>query len=454
MTHFWHILSNWGVKPSNSEGKNKSIYLANQLSILLIIPFLFFLASTIVFSLPQHFIHFSFCIFIFLLVPLLNRWGFTGVSRTILCVGPTLVITLASIYSKLDMTEANLMVALAPRAFILCMAVLPHVLFNYEDSELMWFSFIFSSLCVLFYDEIHLLFGIDISHLPYVVWKYDILRSTISITFITITMFLYLLQGINEKFQKRIETQKKELVELNSIKDKLLGIISHDLRSPLNSLQGVLELLQLNGLSSDQIRTISMDLNGKLKNTIDVMDNLLHWTKTQMNGIKVNKQEVNLNKTVQKIIDLLIPQAEKKKITIHNLTTSSSNLWADKEMTIIIIRNLISNAIKFTKENGNIYIKSTESNNNGHTNIVVEDDGVGMSQEEITKLFSPQKHFSKAGTANEKGSGLGLILCKEFVEKNGGKIWVESFPRRGSRFTFSLQKYSNKKESKVLTEIF
>lgn len=452
MNHFWHILSNWGVKTANSEGKNKRIYLANQLSILLIIPFLFFLASTIVFSLPKHFVNFSFCIFIFLLVPLLNRWEYTGFSRTLLCVGPTLLITLASIFSKLDMVEANLMVALAPRAFILCMAVLPHVLFNYEDSELMWFSFIFSSLCVLFYDEIHLLFGIDISHLPYVVWKYDILRATISITFITITMFLYLLQGINEKFQKRIEAQKKELVELNSIKDKMLGIISHDLRSPLNSLQGVLELLQLNGLNPDQIRTISSDLNDKLKNTIDVMDNLLHWTKTQMNGIQAKPEQVNLYYTVQKIIDLLSPQADKKKLHIHNLTSSSVNLWADKEMTIIIIRNLVSNAIKFTNENGNIYIKSTEKN--GQVEIAVEDDGVGMSQEDLSRLFSAQNHFSKVGTANEKGSGLGLILCKEFVEKNNGKIWAESSPKNGSTFIFSLKPFKNEKESPQLAEVY
>ena len=438
MKQYLNIINNWGVSKMQSEALNKRIFLANQLAIILIIPFLFFLLSTLVFGLVSHFVFLSFSIVTYLAVPLLNRQGYINASRVLLCIGPTIFITTASIIAKLDVNEANVMVALAPRAFILCMAVLPHVIFNYENGKLMWTSFIINSVCVLFFDELHFLFGIQISHLEYDAWKYEWFRATISISFITITLFLFVLQDINEKFQRRIEVQRKELLDLNRLKGKLLSIVSHDLRSPLGSLQGVLDLLSVDGLTPNQMSKIAVDLNEKISNTVDTMDNLLRWSMSQMDGLQVNFSAVNLNEVVTQTIRFLEPAINKKNISVINNIDNTLKLIADYEMIKIIIRNIISNAIKFSPINAQIIIY-TEMIENDEIMVHIKDEGIGMEESELSNLFNPSSHFSKPGTQNEKGSGLGLMLCKELVEKQGGILVVKSKKGKGSIFSFTFK---------------
>jgi|GEM_PF-6097033 len=439
MKEYMRILNNWGTSTNYSEALNKRIYLSNQLAVILIFPFSCFLLSTLVFELYCHFACLSVTLIAFLSVPLLNRHGYTNAARVLLCLGPTLMITIAAIATETYSQEKNVMVAVAPRAFILSMAVLPLVIFNYEHGKLMWGIFIINSICVLFFDEIHYMFGVEINQMEFNAWKYEWFRTTISIAFITITLFLFVFQEISEKFQNKVEIQKKELLALNRLKGRLLGIVSHDLKGPVNSLQGVLSLLSVKGLSLQQLSELAPELNEKITATVDTMDNLLRWAMAQMDGLQLNFNSVNLFDITNETIKFLEVNAQKKYLNIENNIDKSLQVHADAEMTKIIIRNLLTNAIKFSPRNASIYIENDVLANE-KVSISIIDQGVGMDSDELDKLFGTQSHFTKLGTQNEKGSGLGLLLCKELVEKQGGEIEVKSKKSEGSTFSFTLLK--------------
>ncbi len=229
--------------------------------------------------------------------------------------------------------------------------------------------------------------------------------------------------------------QKKELEELNNIKDKLFSIISHEFRSPLNSLKGTLTLLKVGALSNDELNLISKELNDKINNTSIFLDNLLNWAKSQMHGINSKPVQIKMRELAENNIQLLKSLATKKKILLKNNIPEDCTAFVDPNMMNLIFRNLISNAIKFSLQ-GSIIEISSESKNNINT-ISVNDSGIGMSAENIKMLFQVQS-ITTRGTANERGTGLGLFITKNFVESNGGKIWVESGEGSGSTFKFTM----------------
>jgi signal transduction histidine kinase len=233
-------------------------------------------------------------------------------------------------------------------------------------------------------------------------------------------------------------TQEKEKQEkINHFKDKLFSIISHDLRNPLASLKGGLELLKEDFLSTQDKNHLIEWLSRDLQATSYLLDNLLNWTKTQMQGLKINAIEVNLSNLIEENFNLFRPHAENKKISLQSNVPADVYVWADIEMTKLIVRNLIHNAIKYTSFMGVVRVSTFFVDT--YVIIAVQDTGRGMSKEEQEKLFGIE-HFSKQGTSNEKGSGLGLLLVKDFVEKNNGTIWVESIENKGSTFSFTLPK--------------
>ena len=234
---------------------------------------------------------------------------------------------------------------------------------------------------------------------------------------------------------KEIKEQKKELEELNGIKDKLFSIISHEFRSPLNSLKGTLALLKVGALSEDELNLISKELTDKISNTSIFLDNLLNWAKSQMQGIQAKPADINLKEAADENIQLLKSMADKKRIHLENRITDECNAYVDHNMMNLIFRNLISNAIKFSLRGGAIII-SAEKNGQYNT-ISVKDDGIGMPQENLKMLFQVQS-FTTRGTANERGTGLGLYITRNFIESNGGKIWVESQEGTGSTFKFTI----------------
>jgi len=233
-------------------------------------------------------------------------------------------------------------------------------------------------------------------------------------------------------------TQEKEKQEkINHFKDKLFSIISHDLRNPLASLKGGLELLKEDFLSTQDKNHLIERLSSDLQATSYLLDNLLNWTRTQMQGLKINATEVNLSNLIEENFNLFRPHAENKKISLQSNVPADVYVWADIEMTKLIVRNLIHNAIKYTSFMGVVRVSTFFVDT--YVIIAVQDTGRGMSKEEQEKLFGIE-HFSKQGTSNEKGSGLGLLLVKDFVEKNNGTIWVESIENEGSTFSFTLPK--------------
>ncbi len=243
-----------------------------------------------------------------------------------------------------------------------------------------------------------------------------------------------------KKSEETIQKQFKQLEELNASKDKFFSIIAHDLRSPFQSLLSASDLManDIDNLTREEIKSLSRGLNNSLLNLFGLMENLLTWSKVQRNKIEHNPVNINLYFVVTRIFDLAAQSADKKKIKFINNINSESEVYADADMLNSIIQNLTTNAIKFTNENGEIIISSIEKND--LIEVSVQDNGIGIESEKLQNLFDPNSFYSTKGTAGEKGTGLGLSLCKEFVERNGGKIWVESEIGKGSKFTFTLKK--------------
>jgi len=243
---------------------------------------------------------------------------------------------------------------------------------------------------------------------------------------------------------KRVENSLKksneELKELNATKDKFFSIIAHDLRSPFQSLLSYSEILstEIESLSSNEIVSFSRELNDSLNNLYSLLENLLHWSMMQRDLIEYNPLNFNLYDKVNKIISIVEHSASKKSISISNQVDTDISAFADANMLRSIIHNLLINSIKFTNEKGRIIISSQKKGD--VIEVSVEDTGIGIDKEDISKLFEFNTIYTTKGTAGEKGTGLGLPLCKEFVERNYGKIWVESELGKGSKFIFTLSK--------------
>jgi two-component system, sensor histidine kinase and response regulator len=242
--------------------------------------------------------------------------------------------------------------------------------------------------------------------------------------------------------RKNVENQVKELnrklSELNADKDRFISILGHDLRSPFSNLLGLSEVLtkEIRKLNIDEIENIANNINKLSRNTYNLLEEIMLWARTQSGKIPFNPQKLNFAGICKNILEILTPGANSKNIIINCYTAENLNVFADIDMLKTVLRNLISNAIKFTHKNGVISIKAEE--NQGNVTISVSDNGTGIKPENLIKLFDISQVLTTKGTAEETGTGLGLLLCKEFVEKHGGKIWVESELGKGSIFRFTL----------------
>jgi signal transduction histidine kinase len=230
----------------------------------------------------------------------------------------------------------------------------------------------------------------------------------------------------------------RELEESNATKNKLFSIIGHDLRSPFNSILGFTQILaeNIDQLSTGEIKQISESINQRSSQAFGLLKNLLDWSLTQMKKISAKPETILLSELVDEVIVLHSGLSTEKKLEIVSLIAPSSLVLADKAMVHSILRNLISNAIKFTPVNGKITISL--KNRENLAVISVRDSGVGIQPEIAQKIFHLEQSEIGTGTNNERGTGLGLQICKEFVTLNGGEIWVESKPGAGTGFNFTL----------------
>ena len=242
-----------------------------------------------------------------------------------------------------------------------------------------------------------------------------------------------------ESQHREIRAQKQALEDLHEVKDRMFSIIAHDFRSPLNTIQGVLNLLHHDALTEDELRTLLPDLTRKVDASINLIDNLLHWARAQMRGVKISPQCFDIKKVISETIAQMHQLATQKDILIQVFVHGETYVYADLEMTRLVIRNLLSNAIKFSHEGHAVHIEvSPEDESGGKLAVVsITDFGVGIPEEVIPYLFD-QNGYTTKGTAQEKGTGLGLSLCQECVEKNGGQIWVNSQPDHNTSFSFTV----------------
>ena len=239
--------------------------------------------------------------------------------------------------------------------------------------------------------------------------------------------------------KRLILSKTEELQRTIAGRDKLYSVIAHDLRSPMGSIKMVLNMLILN-LPSEKIGAEMYELltmaNQTTEDVFSLLDNLLKWTKSQIGKLNVVYQDVDLVEVTDGVIEIFSMVASLKKIRLREMKPEKMMVNADIDMLKTVVRNLLSNAIKFSKENSEVLVKMEEVD--GMAVVSVQDYGCGISEEGQKKLLHTDTHFSTFGTNNEEGSGLGLLLCKDFVVKNGGKLWFTSKEGEGSIFSFSI----------------
>lgn len=269
-------------------------------------------------------------------------------------------------------------------------------------------------------------------------------RIIINMTSALTLAFLGLLYYRNEQLffehklqqsQLILEKKNSELEESNTTKEKLFSIIAHDLRSPIAQLRNILDMLNRQLLSPEEFNKLAEHISLNVKQLQGGLDNLLQWSNSQLEGIEVHPQKVDFKSTLAQVISLMQAEIENKLIQLH-IRSEGGPIWADPNHLQLVLRNLLSNAVKYSYKNGIIDIHHYTLNH--EVIISVADTGDGMDKETHTRLFSAANIVSKRGTLNEKGTGLGLKLCKEFVEKNNGRIWVEAREPKGSVFFVSF----------------
>lgn len=232
-----------------------------------------------------------------------------------------------------------------------------------------------------------------------------------------------------------LKKQADELAELNLLNNKMFSVISHDLKTPMYALRNFFQNARDLKLSAREIKGMLPDVVNDLNYTTGLMDNLLHWAKSQLQCNEVRPRDLDINVIVNEVVQQLRLQAESKSITIEKKTELPVYAFADRDMINIVLRNLVSNAIKFTQPGGRIIIGTHEYDT--FSEVFVRDSGVGISIEQMQKI-NDNSFYSTNGTASESGTGLGLSLCKEFLARNGGRMMIESEPGRGSTFSFTL----------------
>ena len=251
-------------------------------------------------------------------------------------------------------------------------------------------------------------------------------------------MEIHELKQINTSLELKVELRNSKLLEIISTNGKFLSIIAHDLRSPFSSIIGILELLKLSlkEFNKDEIEEYINLVYNSANNTLVLLDNLLQWAIAQNIEKTFKPVKINLYELLIDEIESLKTLAQQKQISMIEAIEPELNVTADLQMIKTILRNLICNAIKYTNRYGKIIISA--SGNKQFVEVAVKDNGIGISAEDKIKMFKVEELHSTPGTHNEKGTGLGLLLCKEFVELHGGTLLLESEAGNGSRFAFTL----------------
>lgn len=257
----------------------------------------------------------------------------------------------------------------------------------------------------------------------------------ISWAFLTMLLALAFFKYEQIAYQKQVEAKNQELEKLNDTKKQLFSIIAHDLRSPIGQLKGSLDLVNKGFISAEKFKEVAFQLSTDLEQLQGLMDNLLKWSLGQLNGIQVHPEKTQLNLVLEKVLVFFSKKLAEKNISL-NREGVGIELMVDPDHLELVLRNLLSNALKYSYRGGKIVIKAHVEE--GMATIAIKDKGLGMNEKTRASIFVTDGFASTPGTENEKGTGLGLKLCKEFIEKNQGTIRVVSSENEGSTFYVSL----------------
>jgi signal transduction histidine kinase len=263
----------------------------------------------------------------------------------------------------------------------------------------------------------------------YIGFSFAIVIITLSI----MTFIAFKTGRQRKKLNKELQRSNEELEKINNVKDKLFSVISHDLRTPIGNMKSILGLFDEGGISPDELMLFAQKMNHQLEVSGRTLENVLHWAKMHLKEIKANLTSVGINEVVRFIIHEFQDEISQKKLHVQNQIDNTVKAFADKDQLEIVIRNLVSNAIKFTPQGGDIIL--TADRQQTFIAIRVQDTGVGMSPGQLEKLFQPGQFASTMGTNKERGTGIGLAIVKEMVENNQGSIDVQSEPGKGTTFT-------------------
>lgn len=247
----------------------------------------------------------------------------------------------------------------------------------------------------------------------------------------------------NELIEELSQTKEK-LEKINSEKDKFFSIIAHDLRSPLSAFVGLTKLIveHYDNFDDEELQEMIVEMRNSASNVYKLLENLLEWSRLQRGVIKFEPEPLDLAYLIDQNISLQKEAANLKNIQLLNLIDKKCYIEADMTMLNTIIRNLLSNAIKFTPKGGEIKFGTLDKTDGNNIVIFIQDSGIGIAKEDIEKIFNNEHKVNRPGTEGEPSSGLGLLLCKEFIEKHDGKIWIESEVGKGSTFYFTMRKYN------------
>ncbi len=437
MKRLWDKYSNIGAREEFTSDTRSKIRISNQLSIVTsLLAVLYFLY--VAFTMPQRdfeteriFLFFHLGIALYCIpVLLLNKHGFYILARLFIIVTVSLLNTVNSFF--LEQPFRTELYYFVTAAFIF-------VVFNDWRVILP----LYFSQVVLFY-----IAASNIIHkTPSIASAADGLEFRTFIYFSTLFATLFFLRKETNRYKRKAEQQtiqlsqeRDDMEKLNFTKDKIFSIISHDLRNPIGSLKSMLELLKNEHISPEEFKKISIDLNKQVGQLHVSLDEMLTWSKAQLHGINPEPELTLLRPLVQKISTVSKMAARNKKIILTTSISGKTEVFCDPNMLTSVISNLFSNAIKFTSKGGAISLFTEVKN--GHVKICIEDTGVGISKENLNKILSKDIHHTTLGTNNEKGTGLGLIMSREFVEKNNGIFSINSKEGQGSIFTIQLPSHN------------
>lgn len=263
----------------------------------------------------------------------------------------------------------------------------------------------------------------------FILWRMRIIQKRANATLTSRNLAI-------EQQKEEMQAQAENLLELNQLKSKLFSVISHDLRGPISNLHALLSLLTTKSMTAEEFINISLKLKANLNVTQRTLENLLNWSLSQMDGLRTEARTFDVRGVIEDVCHLMNEMAERKHLTFEISGALPTAVRADLNQIQLILRNLIHNAVKFSRQNSIIRVSTVSEGN--HCCVRVEDFGIGMTPEERGMVGDHPHHFTKVGTLEEKGTGLGLLLCKEFVKRNGGELVIHSTPGQGTTVSFTV----------------